>query len=154
MFKILYIFFFAIVVSNCSFKKVVKHHGVPFLDKKQKQLIIDQSTSNDIRKILGSPSTQSKFDNNIWIYIERKKANRSVFKLGTQKIENNNIVIIEIDKRGLVVKKEFLDINDMNEYKFTEKNTTTSYDKNSYISGVIKSLKQKIDAPVKRKKTK
>ena len=40
------------------------------------------------------------------------------------------------------------------ENKFTEKNTTTSYNKNSYISGVIKSLKQKIDAPVKRKKTK
>ena len=42
MIKILYIFFFALVVSNCSFKKVVKHHGVPFLEKKQKQLIIDQ----------------------------------------------------------------------------------------------------------------
>ena len=63
----------ALVVSNCSFKKVVKQHGVPFLDKKQKQLIIDQSTSNDIRMILGTPSTQSKFDNDVWIYIERKQ---------------------------------------------------------------------------------
>ena len=64
------------------------------------------------------------------------------------------IVIIEIDKRGLLVKKDFLDINDMKEYKFSEKNTVTSYKKNSYIYGVIKSLKTKIDAPVKRKKTK
>ena len=104
--------------------------------------------------IFGPPSTKSNFDNNIWIYIERKKANRSIFKLGTQKIEHNNIVIIEINKRGLVVKKDFLDINDMKDYKFSENSTETSYNKNSYISGVIKSIKTKIDAPVKRKKTK
>ena len=65
MIKILYIFFFALVVSNCSFKKVVKHHGVPFLEKKQKQLIIDKSTSNDVRRILGTPSTRSKFYNDV-----------------------------------------------------------------------------------------
>ena len=54
----------------------------------------------------------------------------------------------------MVVKKDFLDKNDMKDYKFSEMNTETSYNKNSYIYGVIKSLKTKIDAPVKRKKTK
>ena len=38
MYKILYIIFFGFVLTNCSFNKVVKHHGVPFLEKKQKEL--------------------------------------------------------------------------------------------------------------------
>ena len=74
MIKLLYIIFIFFVVANCSFKKVVKHHGVPFLEKKQKSLIVNESTSNDIRKILGTPSTRSKFDNDVWIYIERKQS--------------------------------------------------------------------------------
>ena len=80
MFKILYIFFFALVVSNCSFEKVVKHHGVPFLDKKQKQLdlVINKTNKNDIRNTLGNPSTTSKFDNDIWIYIERKQSQSKI----------------------------------------------------------------------------
>ena len=100
MFKILYIFFFALVVSNCSFKKVVKHHGVPFLDKKQKQLIVDKSTSNDVRKILGTPSTRSKFDNDIWIYIERKQTQSKLTNLGRMKILENNVGKINYEIKG------------------------------------------------------
>ena len=139
---------------SCAKDKVRNNHGTLSLEKKYNKVEIKKTNSNEILNIFGPPSTKSNFDNNIWIYIERKKANRSIFKLGTQKIEHNNIVIIEIDKRGLLVKKDFLDINDMKEYKFSEKNTATSYKKNSYIYGVIKSLKTKMDAPVKRKKTK
>ena len=88
----------ALVVTNCSFKKVVKHHGVPFLEKKQKQLIINQSSSNDIRKILGTPSTRSKFDNDVWIYIERKQTQSRLRNLGRMKIYKNDILVLEIDK--------------------------------------------------------
>ena len=137
---------------SCAKDKVRNNHGTLSLEKKYNKVAIKKTNSNEILSIFGPPSTKSNFDNNIWIYIERKKANRSIFKLGTQKIEHNNIVIIEINKRGMVVKKDFLDINDMKEYKFSDKSTETSYNKNSYISGVIKSLKTKIDAPVKRKK--
>ena len=139
---------------SCAKDKVRNNHGTLSLEKKYNKLEIKKTNSNEILDIFGPPSTKSNFDNNIWIYIERKQANRSIFKLGTQKIEHNNIVIIEINKRGLVVKKDFLDINDMKDYKFSENSTETSYNKNSYISGVIKSIKTKIDAPVKRKKTK
>ena len=108
MFKILYIIFFALVVTNCSFKKVVKHHGVPFLEKKQKQLIINKSTSNDVRKILGTPSTQSKFDNDIWIYIERKQTQSKLSNLGRMKIFKNDVLVLEIDNYGILKKKRFL----------------------------------------------
>ena len=97
----------ALVVSNCSFKKVVKHHGVPFLEKKQKQLIIDKSTSNDVRKILGTPSTRSKFDNDIWIYIERKQTQSRLKNLGRMKIFKNDVLVLEIDSYGILKKKIF-----------------------------------------------
>ena len=139
---------------SCAEDKVRNNHGTLSLEKKYNKIELKKTNSNQVLDIFGPPSTKSTFDNNIWIYIERKKANRSIFKLGSQKIEHNNIVIIEVDKRGMVVKKDFLDKNDMKDYKFSEMNTETSYNKNSYIYGVIKSLKTKIDAPVKRQKTK
>ena len=105
MIKIVYIFFFTLVVTNCSFKKVVQHHGVPFLENKQKQLVINKSTSNDIRKILGTPSTRSKFDNDVWIYIERKQTQSKFSNLGRMKIFKNDVLVIEIDDYGILKKK-------------------------------------------------
>ena len=148
MFKILYIFFFALVVSNCSFKKVVNHHGVPFLDKKQKQLIIDQSTSNDVRKILGTPSTRSKFDNDIWIYIERKQTQSRLRNLGKMKIFKNDILVLEIDNYGILKKKEFYNMEDMKKIKVVEDSTEATFARNSFIYDFMSSMRQKFNDPM------
>ena len=74
-----------LLVVNCKFNKVVDSHGVNFLEKKQKDLIINTSNRNDIIKVLGPPSTKSKFDNDLWIYIERKKTRVSLLKFGKKK---------------------------------------------------------------------
>ena len=148
MFKLLYIFFFALVVSNCSFKKVVKHHGVPFLDKKQKQLVIDQSTSNDIRKILGTPSTRSKFDNDIWIYIERKQTQSKLRSLGRMKIFKNDVLVLEIDNYGILKKKDFYNMEDMKKIKVTEDTTDATFARNSFIYDFMSSMRQKINDPL------
>ncbi len=148
MFKILYIFFFALVVSNCSFEKVVKHHGVPFLDKKQKQLVIDQSTSNDIRKILGTPSTRSKFDNDIWIYIERKQTQSRLRNLGRMKIFKNDVLVLEIDSYGILKKKEFYNMEDMKKIKVAQETTAATFTRNSFIYDFMSSMRQKINDPL------
>ncbi|WP_440921503.1 outer membrane protein assembly factor BamE domain-containing protein [Candidatus Pelagibacter sp.] len=148
MFKILYIFFFALVVSNCSFKKVVKHHGVPFLEKKQKQLIIDESTSNDVRRILGTPSTRSKFDNDVWIYIERKQTQSRLRNLGRMKIFKNDILVLEIDNFGILKKKNFYNIEDMNKIKIVEETTEASFARNSFIYDFMSSMRQRINDPL------
>ena len=96
------------IVSNCSFKPVVKHHGVPLLEKKQASLIINQTNKNDIREILGNPSTKSKFDNDVWIYIERKQTQSKLKNLGKMIIYENNVLVLEIDKYGLLKKKRIL----------------------------------------------
>ena len=148
MFKILYIFFFALVVSNCSFKKVVKHHGVPFLEKKQKQLIIDESTSNDVRRILGTPSTRSKFDNDVWIYIERKQTQSRLKNLGKMKIFKNDVLVLEIDNYGILKKKNFYDMKDMNKINIVEETTEASFARNSFIYDFMSSMRQKINDPL------
>ena len=148
MLKILYIIFFALIVANCSFKDVVKHHGVPFLEKKQKQLIINVSTSNDVRKILGTPSTRSKFDNDIWIYIERKQTQSRLKNLGRMKIFKNDVLVLEIDSYGILKKKDFYNINDMQKIKVVEKTTEASFARNSFIYDFMSSMRQKINDPI------
>ena len=148
---ILLLFFFTL---SCSLNKVKNNHGVISLKDKFNKINVNKSNTNDLINILGPPSTKSSFDNNVWIYIERKKTNSSIFKLGNQKTEKNNVVVLEINSSGLLHKKELFDLNDMNKYKFTEKNTTKNYDKNSYIYGVLSSLREKIDAPKKRRTAK
>ena len=148
MIKLLYIFFITLVVTNCSFKKVVKHHGVPFLEKKQKTLIVNKSTSNDIRKILGAPSTQSKFDNDIWIYIERKQTQSKVKNLGKMKIFKNDVLVLEIDNFGILKKKEFYNMEDMNKIKIVKDTTQATFSKNSFIYDFMSSMRQKINDPL------
>ena len=137
---------------SCSLNKVKNNHGVLSLENKISKIIINKSNTNDIINIFGPPSTKSTFDNNLWIYIERKKVNRSIFKLGNKKIVKNNVAILEIDNKGILKKKEIYDLNKMNKYKFSENTTQNIYEKNSYIYGVLTSLREKINAPAKRKK--
>ena len=154
---ILLIIFLFIV--NCKFDKVVDSHGIHYLDKKNKQLIIKSSNKNDIIEILGPPSTKSKFDNDVWIYIERKKTRSTLFKLGKRYIEVNNVLVLEIDSKGLLAKKKLLNIDNMNELKFTEDETDVSYSKKSFVYDFLSSMRQKVNDPLgvrakKRKKIK
>ena len=148
MIKILYIIFLSLIVTNCSIKKVVNHHGVPFLEKKQTSLIVNKTNKNDIRKILGNPSTISKFDNNIWIYIERKQTQSEFKKLGKMKILENNTLVLEIDDYGILKKKDFYNKDDMQKIKIVEATTEDGIRKNSYTFELLSSIRQKINDPL------
>jgi len=139
---------------SCSLNKVKNNHGVLALEKKFNKIQVNKSNSNDIIKLFGPASTKSTFNNNIWIYIERKRTNRSIFKLGNQKTIKNNVVVLEINNKGLLSKKEIYDLNNMNKYEFSKNKTKKKYQKDSYIHGVLTSLREKIDAPVKRRRSK
>ena len=147
----LYIFFIFLILSNCSFKPVVKHHGVPFLEKRQQSLIINKTNKNEIRKILGNPSTISKFDNDVWIYIERKQTQSKLKNLGKMKIYENNVLVLEIDNYGLLKKKDFYNKDKMNEIKITKYVTGESFRKNSFIYNFMSSLRQKINDPLNKR---
>ena len=137
---------------SCSLNKVKNNHGVLSLENKFNKIFINKSNANDIISVFGPPSTKSEFDDNIWIYIERKKSNQSIFKLGNQKIIKNNIAVLELNNKGMLSSKKIYDLNKMNKYKFSKNSTEKNYEKDSYIYGVLTSLREKINAPAKRKK--
>ena len=148
MIKILYIIFISFIVANCSLNPVVKHHGVPYLEKKQAKLIVNKTNINDIKKILGNPSTTSKFDNDVWIYIERKQTQSKLSNLGRMKIFKNDVLVLEIDDYGILKKKEFYNKDDMKNIKVVEATTQSGFKKNSFIYDFMSSMRQKINDPL------
>jgi outer membrane protein assembly factor BamE (lipoprotein component of BamABCDE complex) len=139
------------LITNCSLKNVDNNHGVAFLEEKIKKLKINKTNKNDIVDYLGPPSTKSLFDNDMWIYIERKTTKSSLIKLGREKNLKNNVLVLEINNRGLLVSKKLYTLGDSQSMKFSEKTTFTS-DKDSFVFGFVSSLKQKIDNPRRNKK--
>ena len=121
---------------------------MPFLDKKQKELVINKSNKNDITNILGSPSTTSKFDNDVWIYIERKQSQSELKNLGKMIIYKNDILVLEIDDYGILKKKDFYNKDDMKNLKINEDITNKKFKKNSFIYSFMSSLRQKVNDPL------
>ena len=62
-----------IFLSGCQRQEVIKTHGVAYLDKREKLIIINKSNKNDAITVLGHPATKGMTDDNLWIYIERTK---------------------------------------------------------------------------------
>ena len=135
---------------------MVKHHGVPFLEKKQQKLTLHSSNKNDITKLLGPPSTKSTFDNDLWVYIERKTTNSTrLLKFGQRELLINNVLILELDTKGMLVKKDFYNKENMEKLKFSKDITQISYSKRSFVYDFLSSMRQKINDPLgKRKKGK
>ena len=150
--KIFYLFLFIFILS-CSFNKVVKHHGVHFLEKKHQKLTIKTSNKNDILKLLGEPSSKSTFDSDVWIYIERKISTGRIYELGREKLLVNNVLVLELDSIGLLASKKLYKKEDMTNLKFTENSTDPTYRKRSFVYDFLSSMRQKINDPLgKRKK--
>ena len=149
---IIYISIF-FLISNCSFNLVDDHHGVFFLEKKEKKIKVNESNTNDILSVFGEPSTKSTFDNDIWIYIERKITNTHFF--GRRKLVVNNVMVLEIDNRGILAKKDFYNVNDMKTLKFDTQRSET-LKKRNFIYNFLSSLRQKVNDPlgVRKKKRK
>ena len=148
--KYLYIIILFFVI-NCSGNKVSNHHGSKLLYSKYDKIQINVTNRNDLIKIIGPPSSISTFDKNKWFYIERVKTNLSIFKLGKQKIKTNNILILEINQYGILENKSIINIDEMNNVKFVKTTTTKDFEDKNLLYDVFSSLREKINAPVRKK---
>jgi len=111
-----------------------------------KKIQINSTNRNDIIKIFGEPSTKSTFDNDVWIYIERKITNTHL--LGKRELVVNNVLILEIDQRGLLSKIDFYNIEDMNKINFDKTKTASVYGKRSFVYDFLSSMRQKVNDPL------
>ena len=140
-----------IFLVNCSTQKVTRIHGNLSLKNNENFILVNKSNKNDVIKALGEPSTKSNFDNNVWFYIEQRKQNKSIIKLGKQYIEENNVLTIYFDNKGIVSKKKFLNKNDLKQIEFAKKETKPIYNNNSFMYEFLTSFRDKVNAPFKKR---
>ena len=144
----IYFFLLLIILTSCQRKEITKTHGISYLEKREKLFFINKSNKNDIIKILGTPSTKSKFDKDVWIYIERKQTQSELKNLGKMKIYKNNVLVLEIDDYGILEKKKLYNQDDMKNLKISKDITGKKFKKNSFIYDFMSSLRQKINDPL------
>ena len=148
--KYLYIIFI-IFITNCSGDKVSNYHGSKSLKNKYDIIQVNVTNKNDILKIIGPPSSISDFNKNKWFYIERLKTNQSIVKLGRQKLKVNNILIVYLNNYGILNKKEFFDLNNMNDLKYLNKVTEKDFSNTSVLYGAVSTLREKINSPARNR---
>ena len=148
----IFLIILTIFLTSCKLNKVVNHHGIHNLEAKSKELLINQSNINQIKNLLGPPSSTSYFDEGILIYLERKTSNSKLLKLGKKKLIANNVLLLEVDNRGMLINKEFLNQEDLNKLTFTNKTTETIADQDSFVSRALSGVITKIDDPLGKKR--
>jgi len=151
--KILLSIIVLILLQNCSLNKKILHHGVHNLEVKQKKLIVNVSNKNDIIRLIGPPSTKSVFDNDVYIYLEKKTTNSKLTKLGKKKILTNDVLVLEINNKGVLISKKLFNKDDMKNIKFDGNEEEPNYTKQSFITQFLFSLREKIDDPLGKKRS-
>ena len=133
----------AILLTSCQRNEVIKTHGISYLEKREKLIVVNESNKNDAIKVLGQPATKGMTDDNLWIYIERTKTRGKMLKLGRNYLKKNNVLILEFDKYGILNKKEFFDKSKMNNVKFANTITENNIKKENFIYSFLSSIRQK-----------
>jgi len=150
--RILFILTLSIYLTGCKLNKIVNHHGVHNLEAKSNELSLNVTNINEINSLLGPPSTKSYFNNEVLIYLERKTSNSKLLKLGKKKLIANNVLLLEINSKGMLIKKEFLNREDLNKINFSKKTTSANVENESFIYKALYGIRTKIDDPLGKKR--
>ena len=70
------------------------------------------------------------------------------------KITTNNVLIVELDSYGILKKKDFYDLTKMNKLKFSKNKTSVDYSKKNFIYNFLSSMRQKVNDPLGKKRSK
>ena len=132
-------------ITACQQPKVTETHGIAYLEKREKLIIVNKSNKNDTINVLGQPSTKGMTNDNLWIYIERTTTRGSLFKLGRNYLKKNNVLVLEFDKYGILTKKEFYNKKKMKKISFAKDVTKNEIRKENFIEGFLSSVRQKME---------
>ena len=142
--KTVYLILIFIFITSCQRNEVIKTHGISYLDKREKLIIVNVSNKNDAIQIFGQPSTKGMTNDNLWIYIERTLTRGKLTKLGKNYLKKNNALVLEFDKYGILRKKEFYNKDKMKRLTFTKNITENEIRKENFIYSFLSSIRQKM----------
>ena len=138
------LFIIIFFILGCQRNEVIKTHGISYLEKREKLIIVNVSNKNDTIQIFGQPSTKGMTNDNLWIYIERTLTRGKLTKLGKNYLKKNNALVLEFDKYGILRKKEFYNKDKMKRLTFTKKITENEIRKENFIYSFLSSIRQKM----------
>ena len=137
--------FLAFFLTNCQKNKVIKSHGIFYLENRDKLLKVNDTNINDVVRILGQPHTRSLKDENTWLYIERTRTKGKIIKLGKNVLVNNNVLVVKFNKYGVLEEKLFYDKNKMNTHEFSKDVTDNVVTRGSFLQSFLSSLINKMN---------
>ena len=128
--------------SNCQVN--TKNHGILFLENRYNILVVNESNTNDVIKIVGNPHTKSISNENTWIYIERVLTKGKYYKLGQNIVKTNNVMVLTFDKFGVLKEKDFYDKKKIANIKFTKEITENNLSDKSFVEEFLQSIRTKM----------
>jgi len=143
-YKKLYIILFLFVLNNCQLKEANKPHGINFLDNREKVLIVGKTNKNDVVKLIGNPHSTSIASENTWIYFERTITRGKLIKLGQNVLKENNVLELRFNKYGILNSKKIYNKKNMNEVKYSKKQTENDITEKSFVGKFLSSIRQKM----------
>ena len=143
-YKKLYIILFLFVLNNCQLKEANKPHGINFLDNREKVLIVGKTNKNDVIKLIGNPHSTSIASENTWIYFERTITRGKLIKLGQNVLKENNVLELRFNKYGILNSKKIYNKKNMNEVKYSKKQTENNITEKSFVGKFLSSIRQKM----------
>lgn len=141
---LVYTFLLLVILTSCQRKEIIKTHGISYLEKREKLVLINKSNKNDVVKFLGQPATKGMSNNNIWIYIERTQRKGKMLQLGKNQLTKNNTLVLEFNEYGILADKNFYNIKDMKKIEFSEDITINEIKKQNFIYSFLTSVRQKM----------
>ena len=142
--KILYLVLILFITSSCQRNELIKTHGISYLEKREKLIFINKTNKNDTIKIFGQPSTKGMTNDNVWIYIERTITKGKLLKLGRNYLTKNNVLVLEFDKYGILIEKDFYNKDNMKNLTFAKDITENEIRKENFIYSFLSSVRQKM----------
>ena len=133
-----------IILVNCQLKEPLKTHGINFLENRAEKLTVNTSNKNDIISVMGKPHITEAGNNDTWIYLERVLTKGSYHKFGKIVLKENNVLILDFDKYGVLKNKKILKKDEINKIVFSKKITENDLSQKSFVEKFLKSVQQKM----------
>ena len=130
--------------SSLEKKKVVLWTTRWLVINRSELLTIYKTNKNDVLKIIGQPHSTGINNQDEWVYIERVLTKGKYHKLGKNVLKENNLLLLNFNKYGILKEKRFFDKNDKNFVKFSEDKTLNDISQKSFIERFLSSLKAKM----------
>ena len=114
--------FIALVFLSASCSPIVENRGYVFDEKLLDQIKVNETISNDVMDILGSPSTTSAIDASTWYYIYSKAETVAVYN---PTVTDRRVLAVSFDDDDKVNKLKYYGLEEGKIISYVDRTTPT-----------------------------